>query len=448
MNSYSIYPKQYRNARIPVEKNRCFVLMPFEHELDIVYGQIKKTLTRAGFICNRADDISGGTPIIGKILNEILKAQYIIADITNCNPNVFYELGVSHSFKDAGNVIILKRKGNRSPFDINHLTYIEYDIDNIILLTSSILKTINDNKKIANFHESLNINNIIPYIGDNNEEYIGLIQNSFSKHLDTICKILNRSNEQFDLIEINSLFSDYNIFLNSIIRGNEIKYISGSLKIYIALLLECSCIELTNKLVQDFLGSYFDVFSNISRLDIISWKTDLVLAFAERGLKINLVLPWIINYFTQTKSTTIDLNRYKLERFLLLTENPDINEGISNAILSDNCYIREHLSDIIGEKRLSMAKYNIIAKLKNEENFYSASSMMEALGKITQCKDSLDAIVEWVENNGLNAVKTKQLFVLKHARIAIDKLDSSADKNKLNDFDAKYRKKLQNYYIL
>lgn len=70
MNNYSIYPKQYRNARIPVEKNRCFILMPFERELNIVYGHIKETLTNEGFICNRADDISGGTLIISKILNE------------------------------------------------------------------------------------------------------------------------------------------------------------------------------------------------------------------------------------------------------------------------------------------------------------------------------------------------------------------------------------------
>lgn len=448
MNNYSIYPKQYRNARIPVEKNRCFILMPFERELNIVYGHIKETLTNEGFICNRADDISGGTPIISKILNEIMRAQYIIADITNCNPNVFYELGISHCFKDAGNVIMLKRKGSKSPFDINHLTYIEYNQENLILLTSNILKTINDNRNITNFHETLNVNNIISYIGDNTEVYVELVQTSLCKHLDTMCNILNKNKEELDINDVNTLFSDYNILLNSIIRGNEIECIQGVLKIYIALLLECPYPELTDKLVQEFLGSYFDVFSNVARHNIISWKTDLALSFAEKGLKTNLVLPWIINYFTQTKSTTIDLNRYKLERFLLLSDNPVVNQSISNAILSENCYIREHLSDIIGEKRLIIAKSNIITKLRNEENFYSASSMMEALGKLGQCDESLNAIIDWIEKNGSNAVKTKQLFVLKHARIAIDKLDSTADKKILNEFDLKYRRKLQNYYIL
>lgn len=29
MDLYSIYPKQFRNSKITIEKDRCFVLMPF-----------------------------------------------------------------------------------------------------------------------------------------------------------------------------------------------------------------------------------------------------------------------------------------------------------------------------------------------------------------------------------------------------------------------------------
>ena len=38
MDSYKIYPKQFRNAKIPIEKNRCFFVMPFSDDFDIVYG--------------------------------------------------------------------------------------------------------------------------------------------------------------------------------------------------------------------------------------------------------------------------------------------------------------------------------------------------------------------------------------------------------------------------
>ncbi len=75
--------------------------MPFKDELDYIYGVIKQGLNKAGYICN---------------------------------PNVFYELGISHSFKEAQNIIILKQQGSKVPFDITHLTYIEYDPNNVNIL--------------------------------------------------------------------------------------------------------------------------------------------------------------------------------------------------------------------------------------------------------------------------------------------------------------------------
>ena len=34
MDLCSIYPKQFRNSKIPIDKDRCFVLMPFSEEYD------------------------------------------------------------------------------------------------------------------------------------------------------------------------------------------------------------------------------------------------------------------------------------------------------------------------------------------------------------------------------------------------------------------------------
>ena len=107
MVKYKIYPKQFRNEKIPIEKNRCFFIMPFSEEFDLIYGEIKESLSRSNYICIRVDEISGSIPIINKILTEILKAQFVIADLTNCNPNVFYELGIAHTFKDAENIFFL-----------------------------------------------------------------------------------------------------------------------------------------------------------------------------------------------------------------------------------------------------------------------------------------------------------------------------------------------------
>ena len=59
MDNYTIYPKQLRKQIIPVEKNRCFFLMPFSKEFNIIYGTIKLALNDAEYICNRADEILG-----------------------------------------------------------------------------------------------------------------------------------------------------------------------------------------------------------------------------------------------------------------------------------------------------------------------------------------------------------------------------------------------------
>ena len=78
VKDYKIYPKQFINDKIPIEKNRCFMLMPFSPEFDYIYGTIKKDLNDNGLICNRADEIAGSKPILNKILTENWYYNFII----------------------------------------------------------------------------------------------------------------------------------------------------------------------------------------------------------------------------------------------------------------------------------------------------------------------------------------------------------------------------------
>lgn len=48
---------------------------------------------------------------------------------------------------------------------------------------------------------------------------------------------------------------------------------------------------------------------------MLIWKTDLAIALAKANKMMDIILPWIIQYFSQTKTASIDLNRYKLEAF-------------------------------------------------------------------------------------------------------------------------------------
>jgi hypothetical protein len=55
-----------------------------------------------------------------------MHSDYVVADVTYPNANVFYELGLRHACR-TGTIIIRDRKGPRVPFDIAHLRYVEYE---------------------------------------------------------------------------------------------------------------------------------------------------------------------------------------------------------------------------------------------------------------------------------------------------------------------------------
>jgi hypothetical protein len=106
-----------------------FILMPFKSNITRIYETIvKPTIESVDELqCIRADDYATSNAIIRDISEGICKSRFIVADITGSNPNVMYELGVSHALKK--DVIILYRPTKaapNSPFDIAHIRLIKY----------------------------------------------------------------------------------------------------------------------------------------------------------------------------------------------------------------------------------------------------------------------------------------------------------------------------------
>lgn len=118
----------------------CFVIMPIG---DQEYGSIKVTagelkaryndLIREALLVAdstlqviRADEVSGPGVISTDIITRIMHSDYVIADVSYPNPNVFYELGLRHACR-VGTIIIREKNAPRIPFDISHLRYIDYE---------------------------------------------------------------------------------------------------------------------------------------------------------------------------------------------------------------------------------------------------------------------------------------------------------------------------------
>ena len=135
------------------DRYKCFVIMPFGDkpntdgrvlDFDKIYTHlIKKTVESLDIKCVRCDEIGESGWIHSKMFTHIYEADIAIVDITSLNPNVFYELGVRHALADSVTVI-LRRKGEGIPFNIQGLQIIEYDPEDV----ESVEET---KKKLADF---------------------------------------------------------------------------------------------------------------------------------------------------------------------------------------------------------------------------------------------------------------------------------------------------------
>lgn len=104
--------------------NRAFVLMPFsEPWSNRIYRVISEVFREMGLSVARADELTG-MDVLEDIWYGILSAQYVIADLTARNPNVFYELGLAHVV--GKRVIMITQSVGDVPFDVRRFRFIEY----------------------------------------------------------------------------------------------------------------------------------------------------------------------------------------------------------------------------------------------------------------------------------------------------------------------------------
>ena len=88
----------FGRPRPPEERIDVFVLMPFNTKMEKVYtNHIKKMGEELGVTIRRADEIFLPGPFMKKVWDGISAAHLILADCTEKNLNVFYEIGIAHT---------------------------------------------------------------------------------------------------------------------------------------------------------------------------------------------------------------------------------------------------------------------------------------------------------------------------------------------------------------
>lgn len=77
---------------------------------------IRKALPAPNYRVVRADESSDSGLITNDIINSIKNADLVVADLTDRNPNVFYELAVAHGFRVPA--VHIAAEGTTIPFDV------------------------------------------------------------------------------------------------------------------------------------------------------------------------------------------------------------------------------------------------------------------------------------------------------------------------------------------
>lgn len=119
----------FNNNDFIINDQLVFVVCPFKEEFNAIYEDHIKAVVEAelSMQCIRADEIYSNGPIIEDIWRLINEARVIVADLTERNPNVFYEVGLAHAI--GKEVILLAQDVNDIPFDLRHLRTIIYKND-------------------------------------------------------------------------------------------------------------------------------------------------------------------------------------------------------------------------------------------------------------------------------------------------------------------------------
>lgn len=117
----------------PSTERTVFVISPIgspgtpEHRrAALVLEYIIRRAFIEGWKVIRADLESSPDSITTQVIGRIVDSDMIVADLTDHNPNVFYELAVAHGYSKP--VIHLMQEGQKVPFDVVDQRVIFYDL--------------------------------------------------------------------------------------------------------------------------------------------------------------------------------------------------------------------------------------------------------------------------------------------------------------------------------
>lgn len=136
---------------------------------------------------------------------------------------------------------------------MKHLQYIEYTPDNLKLLTARIKECFQNNKYVSDFYEILNIKGIIPFVSDNQEEFVEYLRCALDNNIAIITQILNSENIEAGAKTIGNLFNQYENLIRNTVVYNRFDVLEGILKYILSCFATVTILTLQKYLSQSSL---------------------------------------------------------------------------------------------------------------------------------------------------------------------------------------------------
>ena len=129
-NSYFNKP-QYL---IPLDPRFVFMLMPFKEPYPSLFRRvIKPVIESFNLECEPGYDRFGPGVVINDVWRDINRAQFVVAEISDLNENVMYELGLAHALGKPTILLSKHRAEDLNPlvvtFNVRHQRVLFYDPD-------------------------------------------------------------------------------------------------------------------------------------------------------------------------------------------------------------------------------------------------------------------------------------------------------------------------------
>lgn len=207
-----------------IHMKKCFFVTPIgddnsderRNSNDVLEFLLEPVCKDLGFQVTRVDQINDVDRITETIISELKNADLVIVDMTNHNPNVFYEFGFRHALNKPL-IPIIKKDSSNIPFDVSTLRTITYSLDARPL--SEAKQKLKDTINAFNFSEDThsdktptsNIELSLLNIHDRLEEILIAINNRNIEDIDIISNQVAKFAKPAESIEValmNKLFDN------------------------------------------------------------------------------------------------------------------------------------------------------------------------------------------------------------------------------------------------